>query len=336
MSARAALWARLPHIATWAGVAITGMYAAIQGAHALLRHSEDLLPDQVPYEGTPTFVNGVEYHVIDQGTGPVVALIHGFGGSVFSFRKQIDLLAHTHRVIAIDLPGFGSAGRPEDIDLSLTAHAVRTWALLDRIGVSRLILVGHSMGGAIAARMAAALPERVERLVLVSATHPEQPGAPPLPGLLRPLMVILLALLAWQRPRLRWSLRQIVYDPAFVTDAVWEGYSRPWRIRGTGAALLRLMHDVRRDPPLDPACIAARTLLLWGEADPVEPLHVAHDLHRRIPDARLEVIAKAGHLPLEEQPAAATDAIMRFLGGRNQTDVSASAPTALPTTTASP
>src|SRR5581483_157313 len=87
----------------------------------------------------------------------------------------------------------------------------------------------------------------------------------------------------------------------------------PWRIRGSAACTIKMAIDSRHERPLDPEAIGTRTLLLWGEADRIVPLRIAHDLHRRLPDARLEVLPRAGHLPLEEQPAAATETIERFL-----------------------
>ncbi|MFN8558643.1 MAG: alpha/beta hydrolase [Dehalococcoidia bacterium] len=117
--------------------------------------------------------------------------------------------------------------------------------------------------------------------------------------------------------RLRRAAAAGAYDPAYMTDDVWRGYYTPLKLRGASAALIKLIADVRRQPTLDPATVGARTLLLWGEADPATPLRIAHRLHATMPDARLEVIPRAGHLVLEEQPDACNAAILTFLAAEN-------------------
>jgi pimeloyl-ACP methyl ester carboxylesterase len=289
-------------------------YGAVQLANAAIRRREDVDPDAIERPGAIFYVRGVGTHFIDQGHGPVVLLLHGFGGSTFSFRHQIGPLATHHRVLALDLPGFGLSDRPLDADLSLTAHAERLREMLDRLGIETASIVGASMGGIVGMRLAAAHPERVERLVLAGSPAPDRQIVRPRYTPARPFLPVGYTLL-WGRPAyLQRTLRRVVYDPAFVTDDICAGYAYPWRIRGTAAALFRFARDARRDLPVHPAGIGTRTLLLWGEADPAVPLSVAHRLHATLPDARLEVLPRAGHLVLEEQPEACTASILRFLG----------------------
>jgi pimeloyl-ACP methyl ester carboxylesterase len=300
-------------VVTVAAAGVAAAYAAVQAANAVIRRQEDVDPDALTRPGAMFFIRGLGIHYAEQGHGPPVVLLHGFGASMFSFRHQVGPLAEHFRVLALDLPGFGYSDRPADADLSLTAQAERVREFLDRMGVERATLIGHSMGGAIAMRLAAAHPDRVERLVLAAGAPPDTPVRLPLYPLLRPLSPIPLAFLAGNERYGRRTIRRIVYDPATLTDDVLRAYTRPLRLRGTAACLIKMLGDVRRDPPLDPATVSARTLLLYGEADTVVPLRVAHRLHAVMPDARLEVVPRAGHLLLEEQPRACTDAILRFL-----------------------
>jgi pimeloyl-ACP methyl ester carboxylesterase len=118
-------------------------------------------------------VDGVPIHYVEAGQGKAVLLIHGLGASTFSFRHTIPELAQRYRVIALDLKGFGYSARPQS-DYSLTAQAALVRQVMDRLGVERAAVVGHSMGGAVAMRLALGYPERVSRLVLVaSATDRE-------------------------------------------------------------------------------------------------------------------------------------------------------------------
>lgn len=283
-------------------------------AAAIIRRYEDLDPETVERPGGMVYVRGTGLHYVEQGTGPPLVLLHGFLGSTVTFSELIERLRPHQRVVALDLPGFGYSDRPLDIDRSHTAVADLLCTALDRLGIERATVLGHSMGGVIAARLAVAHPERVERLILVGSPAPDEVRRLPLYPLLRPVLPVLFALILANLPRLRRSLRSLTYDPAFITDERWQAYTRPSRLRGSAHALIKLLDDVRRDVPLDPARIGVRTLLLWGEADTAVPLRVAHRLHALLPDVRLEVVPQAGHLVLEEQPDASATAILRFLG----------------------
>jgi pimeloyl-ACP methyl ester carboxylesterase len=303
---------------------LVGAYTSVQAANAVIRRYENIEPDAIERPGGMFYLRGVGMHFLDHGSGPVVLLLHGFGGSIYSFRHQIGTLAERHRVLAVDLPGFGLSDRPKDVDLSHTAGAERIREFLDRMGVERATVMGASMGGAIAARLAAAHPERVERLILAAGAPPDYRPRLPLFAFSRPLMPVPFALLVANPRFWRRQASRLTYDPSFVTDEIWTNYQRPSRIRGSASSVMRLLADVRRDVPLDPATVRTRTLLLWGEADPVLPLTVAHRLHATMPDARLEVIPRAGHLVLEEQPDASNASILRFLAERAATPAGAS------------
>ena len=127
-------------------------------------------------------VNGYRTHYFDEGEGPIVVLMHGASIAIdawLTWHGTITHLSTNFRVVAFDQPGFGRTDMPKDGHylnrLLRTDHAL---AFLDRLGVERAILVGHSWGGAFATAYALAFPERTAGLVLLSAvTHP-WPGDP--------------------------------------------------------------------------------------------------------------------------------------------------------------
>ncbi|HWP32534.1 MAG TPA: alpha/beta fold hydrolase, partial [Solirubrobacterales bacterium] len=104
----------------------------------------------------------------EAGSGPVLLLIHGMGGTFENWQEVIEPLARTHTVIAPDLPGHGASG-PGGGDYSVGALAAGLRDLMLALGHDRLTLVGHSLGGGIAMQFAYQFPEMVERLVLVSS-----------------------------------------------------------------------------------------------------------------------------------------------------------------------
>ena len=113
-------------------------------------------------------VAGRPVNTVVLGSGPPLVFIHGLSGRWPNWLEQLAALAARHRVIAMDLPGFGHSPMPaRPISMDLYADIVA--GLLDELGVERPVLVGNSMGGLIASELAISRPERVERLVLVSA-----------------------------------------------------------------------------------------------------------------------------------------------------------------------
>jgi pimeloyl-ACP methyl ester carboxylesterase len=225
--------------------------------------------------------------------------------------------------VALDLKGFGYSERPAAGDYSLTAQARLVGELMDRLGIPRAAVLGHSMGGAIALRLAATSPEKVDRLILVGSAPPSRmvprlAASPPLPSLLR-----LGTALVLHQPRLREIvLRQGFYDPAFLSPEMLGEFRRVARIRGSTDAIASLLSDAARDEPLDLSRVSQPVLLLWGRHDRWTSLRLARWLADQIPDARLEVIERARHMVLEERAEEANEAILSFLSSGSTRDVS--------------
>ncbi|MBZ0236876.1 MAG: alpha/beta fold hydrolase, partial [Deltaproteobacteria bacterium] len=121
-----------------------------------------------PEGATFVEVDGVHVHYRDVGQGPAVVLIHGYSASIELWRPVQDALAERHRVIAIDLKGFGWTSRPAG-DYSPRAQAALVWSVLDKLGVGDVAVVGHSWGSSVALAMTLGAPERVRRIALYSA-----------------------------------------------------------------------------------------------------------------------------------------------------------------------
>ena len=283
-------------------------------ARYAVRRFEHLEPDSAGAPGTFLDVDGVRIHYVEAGRGEPVLLIHGLNASTFGFRYTIPELAQHYRVVALDLKGFGYSERPADGDFSLTAQTTLVRQAMERLEIGRAAVVGHSMGGAVAMRLAARFPERVARLVLVdSATDRELRRGLRLGRLLRPLLPIAALFTLHRRSFRRLALRLAVHDPAHVTPEVVEGSFRPRRVKGHLRALGAWLVDRGRDEPLAPARIPQPTLILWGEHDRWLPPSRGEALARLIPNAKLVLVPSAGHLPLEEQPDFCNRALLAFL-----------------------
>lgn len=286
-----------------------GLAAAVGSALTLrwlLRSDETIDWQDAPRPGRITRVNGVGIHYIDLGRGPAVVLIHGFGGHTFSYRYNIPALAEHHRVIALDLKGFGYSERPEHGDYSLAAQAQLVLGLMDELGIQSASVVGHSMGGEVAMRVAEAAPERVENLVLVASVSGDRfPTLPPTP-VIKPFMPFLGRLTA------RFLLKRGFYDRTKLTDEVREGYRAPRRVRGFMDGVYQLLRDARHDPPIEFEKITQPALILWARAEKL-PASILTRLRKHLPHAEVRYVEEAGHMLLEEKPESVNREILRFI-----------------------
>ena len=258
------------------------------------------------YAGPPSqFVEaaGAVLHVRDTGRGPVVVLLHGFGSSLQTWDAWATDLERDHRVVRYDLPGYGLTGENAADDYS-DAHGVAVLlALLDRLGIARASLVGNSMGGRIAWEFAAAHPERMDRLVLISPdgfASSDRPydATPSVPLMLRALPYVLPGFL------LRGSLQAAFADPAVLTEALYARYRDMMLAPGVRRAIVAQAGQVvLRDPMARLRSIEAPVLLLWGEADRMIPFGNSADYLAALPHATLARLPGVGHVPQEEAPA---------------------------------
>ncbi len=292
--------------------------AAAIGGGVLLRRKlalkEDLDWHDVEKTGEIARIEGYGVHYVDVGHGPAMVLLHGFGGSTYSYRHLIPIFARDHRVIAVDLKGYGYSERDADAGLSATDQVAMLRTLLDRCAVDRAVFVGHSMGGGIALRFAAAHPQIVLALVLAaSATGEGRAGQRAglrgsLPGwLLRPILPVMAGFASSRMMKLMY------HDTSRITPDVRDEYLRPARIKGSMDGLMAMMRDGAADQPVDDARVTMPVLLLNGAHDEVVPLSVAQRLRERLPQARLVVIERAAHGLLEERPEECARAITDFL-----------------------
>ena len=260
-------------------------------------------------------IEGVRVHLRDTGPrdAPAVILLHGFGSSLHTWEAWAHVLEARHRVIRYDQPGAGLTGVDPTGDYSDVRGMQVLLALMDRLGVERADLVGHSMGGRVAWRFAALHPEHVRKLVLVSpdgfASHGiEYNKAPAVPMLFRLVKYVM------PKTLFRPNVAAAYGDPSLLTDAVVQRYYDLMRAPGVREALVARGEQLVLPEPLPILrTIRAPTLLLWGEKDAMIPIDNAADYLAALPDARLERLPGIGHVPQEEMPVASAQLVAAFL-----------------------
>jgi pimeloyl-ACP methyl ester carboxylesterase len=268
-------------------------------------------------------VDGMQVHLRDEGPhddpAPIV-LLHGTSASLHTWEGWAVALREQRRVIRFDLPGFGLTGPNRENDYSTAAYVQFVRSVLDQLGVQRCVLVGNSLGGQIAWSFAAAMPDRVEKLVLLDASGypPESittPQSIPLgfriastPG----LRVIAEHVLP--RGVVESSVRNVYGDPSKVTPNLVELYADMAVREGNRAALARRLQQGYTADVSQLKKITAPTLVMWGGKDRLAPQEFGPRFVRDIPRARLVVFPELGHLPQEEDPAQSVAEFKRFLG----------------------
>jgi len=266
-------------------------------------------------------VLGRRMNVADIGEGPPLLFVHGLSGCWQNWLENIPYFARDHRVIAVDLPGFGESQMPVG-ELSMTGYARALDGLLDELGIDAVRLVGNSMGGFVGAELALTVPARVERLVLVSAAglSLDRFRSQRHSGARHRAEKAAFAYLGWlaskaetftRRTRTREWLLLIVaahpsrLPPALVYELV-KGSGKP----GFMPALDAMLHYPLRDRLAEIAC---PTLIVWGDKDRLVPVRDADEFERLIDDSRKVIYQDTGHTPMFERPARFNADVHAFL-----------------------
>jgi len=265
----------------------------------------------------------VRLYVEEQGKGAPVLLIHGFGASTYTWRHVAPELAKTHRVIAVDLKGFGQSDKPFDSRYSVFDQAELLAQLIVDKDLRNLTLVGHSFGGGIALLLALEANERLEgritKLVLLDSIAYSQN----IPVFFRLLDVPLVSRLGVSMippsVQTRVALRIAYFDDSKIDQDEVDAYAAPLR---TAAGKHAIIYSARQIVPDGLAEISERyktielpTLILWCDHDRIVPLEVGLKLRRTLPNSTLRLVEDCGHMPQEEQPESMLKLLQDFLGG---------------------
>ena len=258
---------------------------------------------------------------LDQGQGPPVLLIHGFGGSMWQWEHQQAALAGQFRIITPDLLGAGLSDKP-DIEYTPAQLLDFLTGFMDALQIPKAAMIGNSMGAGLAIGLALDRPTRVTALVLIDGLPPnvlDHLGSPTLRrALTTPTPSWLVSFGNWLfgGQMLESTLREFIHDPALLTPAVLDRSNRNRQRPGLFRALLTVgtnlpLWEQGFAPRI--GSISQRTLVIWGEEDRVFPVAVGEALHRLIPGSQFIQVPNAGHIPQWEQPDAVNVQIRSFL-----------------------
>ena len=266
-------------------------------------------------------VAGTPVNVIDLGEGDPILFVHGLSGSWPNWLEQLPVFARGHRVVAMDLPGFGHSPMPGE-PITISAYARLLDGLCEELEISAATVVGNSMGGFVSAELAIAFPQRVERLVLVSAAgistyrHRDVERIEPY---LRRLAPMLAAYTGWTAARSDWiarrpGLRNVTLGTVTRHPGRLPAALAAEQLRGAGKPGFMQALRANIDYPIAERLpeIACPTLIVWGAEDKVIPVGDADMFERLIPDSRKVVFEDTGHMAMLERPGTFNQLLERF------------------------
>lgn len=263
----------------------------------------------LPPSGKFVDLPGARLHYVERGEGPAILLVHGLAGQLRHFTYGVmDQLAADFRVVAVDRPGSGYSVRPADAAVGLYAQADVLAALIDKLELGRPLVVGHSLGGALALALAQRHPGRVAGLALVAPlTHTPQGVSPAFKGLAMTQ--------PWLRKLVAWTLaaplsiarREEIMGLVFGPDAV----PRDYATRGGGLLALRPSHVIAASTDLVAipenlpemmqryAAMRLPVSVLFGRGDRIiNPVAQGESLAAIIPGTQLTLVDGGHMLPI--------------------------------------
>ena len=264
-------------------------------------------------------VKGQLVHLRDIGPRddpmPLV-LLHGTGASLHTWEGWVAALRARHRIITLDLPGFGLTGPNASGDYRGDTHARFVLDVMDQLRVTRFAVGGNSLGGEVAWRIALLAPERVAKLILVDAAGQAfEPQSVPI-GFLVANVPLLNRVFEWvlPRPLVVASVHNVYGDPARVDDALVDRYQQLMLREGNRRALVQRFQQNQRGADADHIReINVPTLILWGGRDRLIPPEVGRRFKSDIAGSELVIFDDLGHVPQEEDPQRTVKAVQAFL-----------------------
>ncbi len=249
-------------------------------------------------------VDSEPWHYLEGGPkdAEVVLLLHGFGGDKDNWTRFSKSLTGAYRVIAPDLPGFGESSRPADWDYALPAQRARVKGFVDTLELGRFHLVGHSMGGHLAALFTHEYPENVSSLALFNNSGVDAPNESDMLRALgngeNPLILAsvedfdkLLEFASYKKPFIPWPVKGVLAKQT-LSHAAFNQSIFDALVRDRSSNLEPLLADIK-----------APVLILWGEYDRITDVSSVDVMRPLLPMAEVVIMSNTGHLPMLEYPA---------------------------------
>jgi epoxide hydrolase 4 len=269
--------------------------------------------------------NGIKLHYVTQGNGPLMLMLHGFPEFWYSWRHQIPEFAKDYKVVALDLRGYNESDKPQEQSAYMMSELIEDVAgVIKGLGYDRCVLVGHDWGGAIAWCFAHALPDMVERLIVLNLPHPAKfaEGLRTPQQLMRSWYAFFFQIPALPELLLQSFDYQIIGN-AFTgmavnknafTSADIEAYKDAAAKRGALTAMINYYRNAFTGMMQQEwSLLDVPTLMIWGEQDTALGKELTYGTEEYVKDFQIRYIADCSHWVQQEQPELVNEYMREFL-----------------------
>jgi len=251
-----------------------------------------------------------------EGEGETLLFVHGITTNSFIWRPLVALLSDRYQVIALDLLGCGDSDQPLDVSYGIASHVERLHGFMEALGLGRVTLIGHDIGGGISQRFATQYPERLDRLVLMNTVGYDFWPVQPIITMRTPILRQL-ALAALDLGMFKLVVQRGVFHRKRVDDELMAQFWKPLRTPEGRKAFLHFAESLDNSD-LTSITEALRALpmpvlVMRGQNDLYLPAAISETLHRDIPGSTLVEIREAGHFLQVDQPGAIARSLRAFL-----------------------
>ena len=265
---------------------------------------ENRVPDQVEKD---IEINGIKLHYEETGSGRPLLLMHGWGCDHTTVRSIAKVASRTHRVLNLDMPGFGQSPEPEEV-WTVDNYTDLVESLIGKLDLRKPVLAGHSFGGRVAIQLASRRPDDIDSLILVDAAG------------IKPRRTFRYYRKVYTFKAMK-HLANLFLGKEKAQRAIdrWRGKSGSSDYAGASPKMRAIMSRVLNlDLTSCLPAIKAPTLLVWGEADTATPLADAKKMERLIPDSGLVSFPGCGHYSFLDNPGQFAAVVSSFLNSRIQ------------------
>ncbi|SDX23375.1 alpha/beta fold hydrolase [Tepidimicrobium xylanilyticum] len=229
-------------------------------------------------------IDGIKINYICEGQGKDILVLHGWGANISTVLPIINLLKPYFRVYAVDLPGFGESDKPKEV-FGSEDYARILKEFIDKMGVKKIVLIGHSFGGKLSILLGIKYPEIIDKIVLINSA-----GLVPKRGLkyyikvygFKTLKFLYNIIFFWANKE---EKREKFYKRFGSTDyREADGIMRKILVRVVNEDFKEILKEIK-----------SPTLLIWGDKDTATPLYMGKIMESQIPDSGLVILEGAGH-----------------------------------------
>ncbi|GMG96346.1 alpha/beta fold hydrolase [Tepidimicrobium xylanilyticum] len=229
-------------------------------------------------------IDGIKINYICEGQGKDILVLHGWGANISTVLPIVNLLKPYFRVYAVDLPGFGESDKPKEV-FGSEDYARILKEFIDKMGVKKIVLIGHSFGGKLSILLGIKYPEIIDKIVLINSA-----GLVPKRGLkyyikvygFKTLKFLYNIIFFWANKE---EKREKFYKRFGSTDyREADGIMRKILVRVVNEDFKEILKEIK-----------SPTLLIWGDKDTATPLYMGKIMESQIPDSGLVILEGAGH-----------------------------------------